>query len=80
MCMKVMPKPGYCVAYSCQFKAFNKALEGSFCRTEGTGGILTAIKAPLLPGIIIIMELLSYRKIPKVTFLPKNNVYFLPSY
>lgn len=49
-----MPKPGYPVAYSCQFKAFNKALEGSFCRTEGKGGILTA-KAPLLPSIIIIM-------------------------
>ena len=54
MCMTVMPKPGYPEAYSCQFKAYNKVLEGSFCRTKGTGGILTA-KAPLLPSIIIIM-------------------------
>ena len=49
-----MLKPGYPVAYGSQFKAFNKALKSSFCRTEGTGGILTA-KAPPLPSIIIIM-------------------------
>ena len=36
------------------FKAFNNVLKSSFCRTEGTVGILTA-KAPPLPSIIIIM-------------------------
>ena len=53
-CIVVMLKPGYPVAYSSQLKAFNKALKSSFCRTEGTGAILTA-KAPPLPSIIIIM-------------------------
>ena len=54
ICIVVMLEPGYPVAYGSQFKAFNKALKSSFCRTEGTGGILTA-KAPRLPSIIIIM-------------------------